>query len=192
MQPNTTCSLLLLGLIVFMKKRVIAEEDDKDSFTPSIDNNIFTSTEETITSNANSNTAYSDFNLLTTTTPASATFTPTVSNSENIIETNSSCAELYNKCRAAEKVHQETDLGQIADKKITLYISAFYEGPGGAWDGSGCVPAIEMAFDDINARTDILPQYELRPIWNDTKVRDCIILGFCILNFSVDKKTIKR
>ncbi len=59
-----------------------------------------------------------------------------------------------------------------AGDKIPLYISSFYDGQdNGAWDGSGCIPAAEMAIDDINARTDILPQYELRPIWNDTKVR---------------------
>ena len=56
------------------------------------------------------------------------------------------------------------------DDKIPLYISTLYEGPGGGWDGSGCVPAIQMALDDINDREDILPEYELRPIWNDTKV----------------------
>ncbi len=56
-------------------------------------------------------------------------------------------------------------------RPIPLYLGAFFEGPGGGWDGSGCVPAIEMALEHINARKDILPEYELRAVWADTKVR---------------------
>ncbi len=69
---------------------------------------------------------------------------------------------------SAPKTTQESP--RKPEDKIPLYITATYEGPNAGWDASGCVPAIEMAFDDINARTDILKQYELRPIWNDTKV----------------------
>ncbi len=180
MRPYTTRGLLLFGLLALMKKGVIAEEDDKDNFTPSNDYNSFTSTDETIPGNVSSNTAHSVFNLWNSTTPASSTFTPTVSYSDNILETNSSCAELCNKCRAIEQEHLEIDMAQKGNEKIPLYISAFYEGISYAWDGRGCIPAIEMAFDDINARTDILPQYELRLIWNDTKVRDCSVLRFCV------------
>ncbi|XP_072022903.1 gamma-aminobutyric acid type B receptor subunit 1-like [Amphiura filiformis] len=78
------------------------------------------------------------------------------------------CAALCNKYYAHQERHLENSTRKPSEK-IPLYISSYYEGPGGGWDGSGCVPAIEMAFDDINARPDILSQYELRPIWNDTK-----------------------
>ncbi|XP_072030203.1 gamma-aminobutyric acid type B receptor subunit 1-like [Amphiura filiformis] len=95
------------------------------------------------------------------------TVTESLKNLDNN-DTNSSCAMICSKCTTQENtLHQIT---RRPDEKIPLYISAFYDGPDtGGWDGSGCVPAIEMAFDDINARSDILPQYELRPIWNDTK-----------------------
>ena len=75
-----------------------------------------------------------------------------------------------------------------ATEKIQLFISAYYEGPGGSWDGSGCIPAIEMALDHINAREDVLAEYELQAIWDDSKVKEyylyemsnkCFIV-FCI------------
>ena len=53
--------------------------------------------------------------------------------------------------------------------KIPLYLGAFFP-VGGDWDGSGIIPAVEMALDHINARQDILEGYELRMVWNDTKV----------------------
>ena len=52
---------------------------------------------------------------------------------------------------------------------IPLYISAFFS-LGGNWDGSGIIPGVEMALDDINAREDVLSGYELKMIWNDTQV----------------------
>ena len=55
--------------------------------------------------------------------------------------------------------------------KIPLYLGAYF--PFSAvWDGSGIIPAVEMALDHINARQDILTDYELRMIYNDTQVRD--------------------
>ena len=38
------------------------------------------------------------------------------------------------------------------------------------WDGSGILPAIQMAIEDVNNETWVLPKYELRLVWNDTKV----------------------
>ncbi|KAJ8044395.1 Gamma-aminobutyric acid type B receptor subunit 2 [Holothuria leucospilota] len=40
----------------------------------------------------------------------------------------------------------------------------------GEWDGSGCLVAAELALEQINNRTDILPDYELIMPWNDTQV----------------------
>ena len=40
----------------------------------------------------------------------------------------------------------------------------------GAWDGSGILPAAEMAIRDVNREDGILPEYELKLIWNNSKV----------------------
>ena len=55
------------------------------------------------------------------------------------------------------------------DKKIPLYLGGYFS-LGGIWDGSGILPAVEMALEHINERTDILAEYELKMIWNDTQV----------------------
>ena len=55
------------------------------------------------------------------------------------------------------------------DKKIPLYLGGYFS-LGGIWDGSGILPAVEMALEHINERTDILAEYELKMIWNDTRV----------------------
>ncbi|KAJ8044394.1 Gamma-aminobutyric acid type B receptor subunit 1 [Holothuria leucospilota] len=39
----------------------------------------------------------------------------------------------------------------------------------GKWDGSGCLLAAELALEQINNRSDILSDYELKVIWNDTQ-----------------------
>ncbi len=56
--------------------------------------------------------------------------------------------------------------------KIPLYLGAFFP-VGGSWDGAGIIPAVEMALDHINANPNILVDYDLRMVWNDTKVKDC-------------------
>ena len=61
--------------------------------------------------------------------------------------------------------------------KIPLYLGAFFP-VGGDWDGSGIIPAVEMALDHINAREDILTDYELRMVWNDTKVSNPCVCSF--------------
>ena len=53
--------------------------------------------------------------------------------------------------------------------KIPLYLGGFFSF-GGPWDGSGVLPAVDMALDHINAKEDVLPEYELRMVWNDTQV----------------------
>lgn len=40
-----------------------------------------------------------------------------------------------------------------------------------AWWGAGIPLAIEMAFEDINARNDILKEYRLQLVARDTQVR---------------------
>ena len=42
----------------------------------------------------------------------------------------------------------------------------------GSWaGGEGCLPAVEMALQDINNRTDILPDYKLEMESDDSQVR---------------------
>ena len=41
----------------------------------------------------------------------------------------------------------------------------------GSWSGGiGCLPAVKMALDDVNNRTDILPDYNLYMDYNDSQV----------------------
>ncbi|XP_072048784.1 gamma-aminobutyric acid type B receptor subunit 2-like [Amphiura filiformis] len=55
-----------------------------------------------------------------------------------------------------------------SDGKIPIYLGGFFS-HSGVWDASGILPAVEMALDHINARSDILPEYDLKMVWNDTK-----------------------
>ncbi|XP_072016481.1 gamma-aminobutyric acid type B receptor subunit 2-like [Amphiura filiformis] len=55
-----------------------------------------------------------------------------------------------------------------SDVKIPIYLGGFFS-HGGVWDSSGVLPAVEMALEHINARSDILPEYDLKMVWNDTK-----------------------
>ncbi|XP_072047137.1 gamma-aminobutyric acid type B receptor subunit 1-like [Amphiura filiformis] len=52
--------------------------------------------------------------------------------------------------------------------KIPLYIGGLLPFSGG-WDGSGLVPGIDFALEQINAREDLLAEYDLRIVWNDTQ-----------------------
>ncbi|RDD47282.1 Gamma-aminobutyric acid type B receptor subunit 2, partial [Trichoplax sp. H2] len=53
--------------------------------------------------------------------------------------------------------------------KIDLYIGGFFPIDNVGWNGSGLVPASQMAIDDINSRDDILPNYRLNLIVGNTK-----------------------
>ncbi|XP_071835076.1 gamma-aminobutyric acid type B receptor subunit 1-like [Apostichopus japonicus] len=52
--------------------------------------------------------------------------------------------------------------------KIPLYIGGNMQLTGG-WDGSGCVVSAELALEQINNRSDILPDYELKMVWSDSQ-----------------------
>ena len=54
-------------------------------------------------------------------------------------------------------------------KKIPLYIGGIFS-LGGLWEASGILPAVQMGLDHINDRMDVLPEYELRMVWNDSQV----------------------
>ena len=53
--------------------------------------------------------------------------------------------------------------------RIPLYIGGYFP-LGGGWDGSGNIVAAEMALDHINNNPNILEDYELLMVWNDTQV----------------------
>lgn len=59
---------------------------------------------------------------------------------------------------------------QKTNGKIPLYIGAYFSF-GGGWDCSGIIVAVQLALDHINERDDILSEYELKMIFNDTQVR---------------------
>ena len=70
----------------------------------------------------------------------------------------------------AGRVKATTTNSAETREKIPLYIGGIFS-LGGRWDGSGILPAVEMGLDHINSRVDILPEYELRMIWNDSQVQ---------------------
>lgn len=51
----------------------------------------------------------------------------------------------------------------------------------GSWaGGQGCLPAVEMALEDVNMREDILPNYRLNMDYNDSQVSS--VLGINIVD----------
>ena len=111
-----------------------------------------------------------------TATNSKLTFNHTVTTNDESQSTPDLVSICSSVCQVPSSASTEPDITpdvqptQHHMDKIPLYIGAFYEGPGGGWDGSGCVPAIEMAIEHVNARSDILAEYELRAIWGDTMV----------------------
>ena len=53
--------------------------------------------------------------------------------------------------------------------KIPIYLAGFFS-LHSDFDMSGLLPAVELALDHINERSDILAEYELKMEWNDTQV----------------------
>ncbi|XP_046543396.1 gamma-aminobutyric acid type B receptor subunit 1-like [Haliotis rubra] len=54
-------------------------------------------------------------------------------------------------------------------KNKTLTIGAIFPMSGSWAGGKACLPAVEMAQEDVNARLDILPEYKLDMKYNDSK-----------------------
>ena len=55
--------------------------------------------------------------------------------------------------------------------KEKLYIGGIFPMTGSWAGGKGCRPAVEMALEDVNARADLLPQFNLEIVANDSRVR---------------------
>ncbi|XP_071835096.1 gamma-aminobutyric acid type B receptor subunit 1-like isoform X3 [Apostichopus japonicus] len=71
---------------------------------------------------------------------------------------------------ASQMVTSEVNItsSNMEEEKVPLYIGGMFSMTGG-WDGSGCLMAAELALEQINNRTDILPDYELKMVWGDTQ-----------------------
>lgn len=59
----------------------------------------------------------------------------------------------------------------VGTGKKAVHVGALFPMSGGWPGGQACLPAVRMALEDINSRRDILPDYELRLIHHDSKVR---------------------
>ena len=71
--------------------------------------------------------------------------------------------------------------GRLPQKTKTLYIGGIFP-MSGAWAGGlGCRPAVDMAFEDINSRLDILPGYHLEMVSNDSHVSGVIVVFVFVL-----------
>ncbi|KFQ98862.1 Gamma-aminobutyric acid type B receptor subunit 1, partial [Nipponia nippon] len=60
----------------------------------------------------------------------------------------------------------------VGTGKKAVHVGALFPMSGGWPGGQACLPAVRMALEDINNRRDILPDYELRLIHHDSKVRE--------------------
>ena len=58
----------------------------------------------------------------------------------------------------------------VSHKRVPIYIGGFFPLQGSGWDTSGILEGSLMALEDVNNNSVILPNYELRMIWNDSKV----------------------
>lgn len=59
----------------------------------------------------------------------------------------------------------------LAESAKILNIAGFLPMSGTTWNGGkACLTGIEMAFEHIHARQDILVGYEINFMWDDTKV----------------------
>ncbi|GFN79736.1 gamma-aminobutyric acid type b receptor subunit 1 [Plakobranchus ocellatus] len=64
----------------------------------------------------------------------------------------------------------QPDFGSQVTKNKTLTIGGIFP-MSGSWDrGVACRPAVQMALEDVNNQTDILPDYKLDTQSNDSPV----------------------
>ncbi len=158
----------LMFLLALVEANVTDQLENVSSTEASttLDSNPFTLLDTLNTTSTTTHHVSEVWNNVTDTV-SSHFVTTDISNIEMDSETNT-CAQLCSECSACSDSMQE--IPRKSGEKIPLYIGSFYAGPGSSWESSGCIPAAEMAFEDVNARNDILPEYELIPIWNDTQV----------------------
>nr|XP_006815500.1 PREDICTED: gamma-aminobutyric acid type B receptor subunit 1-like [Saccoglossus kowalevskii] len=86
------------------------------------------------------------------------------------------CAYILLNCCFSRAVHGQNETHwpsniahpQKQNNKTDIYIGTYFS-LGGNWEGGGVIPAVEMAFEHINAKEDVLSDYNLRMVWNDTR-----------------------
>ncbi|XP_074654114.1 gamma-aminobutyric acid type B receptor subunit 1-like [Tubulanus polymorphus] len=57
----------------------------------------------------------------------------------------------------------------VGYKEKTLYVGGIFPMTGSWAGGQGCLPSALLALDDINNQTDILPEYRLEMVYNDSQ-----------------------
>ena len=59
----------------------------------------------------------------------------------------------------------------------TIYIGGFFAMTGKIWRGGiSTLPPIKLALDYVNNNSEILPDYHIKLLWNDTAVSHCSLV----------------
>ena len=68
-------------------------------------------------------------------------------------------------------ISNKTDHGN-STTKIDLYIGGLFgvNVKNGSWSTAGVIPALEMALEHVNSDPGILVNYQLKYVWNDSRV----------------------
>ena len=68
-------------------------------------------------------------------------------------------------------ISNKTDHGN-STTKIDLYIGGLFgvNVKNGGWSTAGVIPALEMALEHVNSDPGILVNYQLKYVWNDSRV----------------------
>ena len=67
----------------------------------------------------------------------------------------------------------------------TLYIGGLFgiDTSAGGWNSAGIVPAVKLAFEDINNNSNVLRDYQLKLLIKDSQVSCRVLFLFVILKF---------
>ncbi|RDD36457.1 Gamma-aminobutyric acid type B receptor subunit 2 [Trichoplax sp. H2] len=76
-----------------------------------------------------------------------------------------------------EHYTHENEFNMEQHNKGDLYIGGLFPVHSIGWDASGVIPAVEMALEDINNRSDILAGYKLKLLWKDTQGKNHVGLS---------------
>ena len=69
-------------------------------------------------------------------------------------------------------VHPSFQIQHLVQKE-KLYIGGLFgiDTSGGGWNSAGIIPAVQMAFDDINNSSSVLSEYHLELLVKDSQVK---------------------
>ena len=88
-------------------------------------------------------------------------------------------------------ISNKTDHGN-STTKIDLYIGGLFgvNVKNGGWSTAGVIPALEMALEHVNSDPGILVNYQLKYVWNDSRVCSlCRSRVIKLLIFFFEKQT---